>query len=368
MIRLLARPCTLALAMASLALGNFASAAQGKEPVATPASDLSAQPAKAKRIDAHAHLWFDDYLDLIEKYGNPEAVKTNRASGAGPSAEQLANRFAEMDKAGIDLQVLSVTPSAPHFANRERAIEAARLANDHYARLVAQYPERFRAFAAVPLPHVEDAIPETRRALDELGMVGVAITTSILGMGLDDAKLDPFYAELDRRGAVLYVHSAGSCADSRLIRDSHMAWSTGAPLEDTIAATQLILKGIPSRYPNIKIILPHLGGGLPMLLTRIDRLYRYESPNTPELPSSAARRMWYDTVAHNSSIALKAAADAYGTGRLILGTDYPYQKGEPFQQAVTFISDTLPEADARAILDTNAHQLFDLSKPVPAAK
>lgn len=319
----------------------------------------SLQGDKARpRIDVHAHLWYDDYLDLVEQYGNVAAVKTNRAAGAGPAPEQLARRFAQMDEAGIDLQVLSVTPSAPHFAHREKAIEAARLANDHYARLVAEYPQRFLAFAAVPLPHIQDAIAETARALDELGLCGVAITTSILGMGLDDPRLEPFYVELDRRGTVLYVHSAGVCCGSALISGSRMAWSIGAPIEDTVALVQLILKGIPSRYPNIRIIASHLGGALPMFLPRLDHKYQVESPDTPELPSKAARRLWYDTVSHDSPTALRAAAEALGADRLLLGSDYPYQNGDYLNRAVAYIPETLPAAQAEAVLHDNAARLL----------
>jgi len=85
---------------------------------------------------------------------------------------------------------------------------------------------------------------------------------------------------------------------SPLIANYGLTWPIGAPIEDTISATQLIFKSIPVRYPRIKIINSHLGGALPMLLQRLDNQYRWAAPQMTEPPSTQARRMWYDTVGH----------------------------------------------------------------------
>jgi 6-methylsalicylate decarboxylase len=101
----------------------------------------------------------------------------------------------------------------------------------------------------------------------------------------------------------------------------------GAPIEDTISIMHLIMHGIPG--PNIKIINSHLGGAMPMLLQRADDQYRWEAPDTPQPPSMAARRMWYDTVGHGHLPALRCAIDSFGADRLLLGTDFPYETGTP---------------------------------------
>lgn len=82
--------------------------------------------------------------------------------------------------------MLSVTPQSPHFDNPEHAVSAARAANDLYADIVARHPDRFSAFAALPLPHLDAALTEMSRGLDDLGMAGVAVTTDILGRSLAD--------------------------------------------------------------------------------------------------------------------------------------------------------------------------------------
>lgn len=306
------------------------------------------------RIDVHAHLWTDEYLDLVESYGNTVVSASHRGQGAGASDAELEARFALMDATGIDRQVLSVTPSAPHFADRNHAVDAARHANDSYAEMIERHPRRFAAFAAVPLPHIDAALAEVARGLDELAMAGAAITTDVLGTSLADPSLDPFYAELDRRGTALYIHPSGCAARTPLIAEHGMRWMVGAPVEDTLAAAHLILAGIPSRYPNIKIIISHLGGALPMLLQRMDNQYGWESPGAPEKPSVAARRLYYDTVGHGHVPAIRAAAESLGADRLVLGTDFPYQSGDLFHRAVTYIEEGLPAAAATAVLDHNA--------------
>lgn len=311
------------------------------------------------RIDVHAHLWSEEYLQLLEGLGSTEAP-FHHGLGAGVTSEELDQRFALMEKAGIDLQVLSTPPASPHFEHAADAVRAARWVNDEYAELVRQHPDRFRAFATLPLPHTDSSLNELSRALDELGMLGAAITTDVLGKSLDDPAFLPLYEELDRRGSVLYVHPAGTGAQSTLI-GSTMTWSIGAPIEDTVALTHLILAGIPSRYPNLKILGSHLGGALPMVLERMDRQQVWESPDTPEKPSLAAGRMWFDTVAHDHVPALRAAVDTLGADHLVLGTDFPYQAGDAFQQAVTYVERAaLPAAQTTAILDTNAVALLGL--------
>ncbi|AYF79218.1 amidohydrolase [Nocardia yunnanensis] len=309
------------------------------------------------RIDIHAHLWNEDYLDVLDSYGRTDTA-TQRGLGAGGADAELHARFALNDSAGIAHQVLSITPQSPHFARREHAVHAARLANDQYAELVGRHPDRFSAFAALPLPHLDAALTEMARALDELGMAGVAVTTDILGHSLADDRFTPLWQELDRRASVLYIHPSGHDAHTPLIGEHRMRWMVGAPMEDTIAAMHLILAGIPLRYPRVRIVLSHLGGALPMLLQRADNQYAWESPDTPEKPSLAARRLWFDTVAHGHIPALRAAAASFGADRLVLGTDFPYQSGDLLRRAITAIQDALPEPDATRVLDHNAALLL----------
>jgi 6-methylsalicylate decarboxylase len=311
------------------------------------------------RIDVHAHYWTEDYLDLLADLGKAD-TGVARGRGAGGGAE-LEARLRLMDRAGVQLQVLSACPQVPSGEDGEKAGEAAQFVNDQYAGLVERYPDRFAAFAALPMPHVEESIGEMGRALDELGMAGIGMNTSAAGRALVEPDFEPVFAELNSRSAVLYLHPAGNSACSPLISDYHLTWMVGAPMEDTISIMQLITRGVPTRYPNIKIINSHLGGALPMLLQRADDQYQGEAPETPELPSVAARRMWYDSVGHGHVPALRCAIDSFGADRLLLGTDFPYEDGDIFIRAVDYINDPQIDASAaRAILDRNASALLGL--------
>jgi 6-methylsalicylate decarboxylase len=315
------------------------------------------------RIDVHAHYWTDDYLDLLTDLGKADADAA-RGIGAGGGAE-LEARLRVMERAGVEIQVLSACPQVLYGEDGKKAVRAARFVNDQYAELVERRPDRFRAFAALPMPHVEESAGEMGRALDELGMAGIAMNTTVLGRALVEPDFEPVFAELNSRGAVLYLHPAGNSACSPLIGNYHLTWMVGAPVEDTISVMQLITHGFPARYPDVKIINSHLGGALPMLLQRADDQYRWEAPDTPEPPSVAARRMWYDTVGHGHVPALRCAIDSLGADRLLLGTDFPYENGDTFVRAVDYIND--PQADptaARAILDQNASSLLRI-EPEP---
>ena len=314
------------------------------------------------RIDVHAHYWTEEYLDLLIDLGKADAGAA-RGIGAGGGAE-LDARLRLMDRAGVEMQVLSACPQSPYGEDADRATKAARFVNEEYAGLVERHRDRFRAFAALPMPHIDESLGEMSRALDELGMTGVALNTSVLGHALVEPGYEPVFAELNRRSAVLYLHPAGNGACSPLISDYHLTWMVGAPVEDTISIMQLITAGIPARYPDIKIINSHLGGALPMLLQRADDQYRWEAPGTPEQPSVAARRMWYDTVGHGHVPALRCAIDSFGADRLVLGTDFPYETGKVFVRAVNYITDPrITDHEASAILEGNATALLGITTP-----
>jgi 6-methylsalicylate decarboxylase len=311
------------------------------------------------RIDVHAHYWTNDYLDLLIDLGKADAGAA-RGIGAGGGAE-LEARLRLMDRAGVEIQVLSACPQTPYGQDKQKAAKAARFVNDQYAELVQHHSDRFAAFAALPMPHLDEAVGEIGRALDELGMAGVAMNTTVLGRALVEPDYEPVFAELNRRSAVLYLHPAGNSACSPLIGNYQLTWMVGAPVEDTISIMQLITRGIPARYPDIKIINSHLGGALPMILQRADDQYRWQAPETPEPPSTAARRMWYDTVGHGHVPALKCAIDSFGADRLVLGTDFPYETGDIFVRAVDYINDPqIGTTAARAILDHNASALLGI--------
>jgi aminocarboxymuconate-semialdehyde decarboxylase len=272
----------------------------------------------------------------------------------------LEAHFRNMDVSKVDMQILSVSGQLPYFAKENDAVDAARLANDIYARVVREYPKRFAAFACTPLPHVQASIDETRRALDELGMVGVTAGTVVLGKSIADAAFDGFFAELNRRKAVLFIHPTGGSLGSQLIESSNLVWPVGAPLEDTVCLLQFMQAYFPSRFPDLKIILPHLGGFAPFLAARLDQLQDHFLPDSATEPSIQAKYFWYDTVNGNPA-ALRCAWETLGADHLLLGTDYPFWRDDAFKLCVDYVGEAgLPASNVERILGGNGQRLLGL--------
>jgi predicted TIM-barrel fold metal-dependent hydrolase len=313
------------------------------------------------RIDVHAHYFPVEYLDRLDQFGgNQQTFFIRKAKMASADFRDLEPNFRNMDLAGVDMQVLSVSSQLPYFANENQAVEVARLGNDLYARVVREYPKRFAAFACTPLPHVRASIVEVCRALDDLGMVGVTAGTTVLGKSIADPAFDEFFAELNRRKAVLFIHPMGGAVGSQLIESTNLTWPVGAPLEDTICLLQFMQANFPSRFPDIRIIIPHLGGFAPFLTARLDQLKARFLPDSAMLPSVQAKYFWYDTVNANPW-ALRCTQEAVGTDRLLLGTDFPFWRDDAFKLCVDYVAEAgLPAGDVDRILGGNAERLLGL--------
>jgi aminocarboxymuconate-semialdehyde decarboxylase len=190
-------------------------------------------------------------------------------------------------------------------------------------------------------------------------VAGIGIGTSVLGGTIADDRFAALYAELDRRHAVLYVHPSGVGSGSPLISPHNLTWVVGAPIEDTVAAVHLIFSGVLQRYPNIRVLVSHLGGALPIMLGRLDFLYTDELPRMDVAPSELARRMWYDSVAHGDTLAVEATVRAYGDDKVVLGSDFPYQLDDDYTDSVGFLtrSDISP-GQASGITAVNAQGLL----------
>lgn len=311
-------------------------------------------------IDVHGHLFPADYVDRLVALGHTTADGVRRI-GAGDTAEELSLRFELMDRVGINLQVVSPSSLVPWVGGPAEAADVARSGNDRFADLVSRHPARLAAFAVLPLPHVDASLEEVERALALPGIVGFAVTTSVAGRSIADATFEPLFEQLNRRGAVLFVHPAGVDAESALIREAGLSWLIGAPIEDTVAAVHLIARGIPARFPAMRIVIPHLGGALPMLLGRLDAQFPRLVPDAPELPSAAVRRLWFDTVRHGLDTALAAAVASFGADRLVLGTDYPYLRGEQVEVEVSSVRKAALDAPAiEGILGRTASDLLGI--------
>jgi predicted TIM-barrel fold metal-dependent hydrolase len=240
----------------------------------------------------------------------------------------------------------------------QQATHAARLGNELYSQYCKAHPKRFSFWASLPLPHVLAAIEEARYALEELGAVGVTIQCFCLNETIARPEFEPLYAELDRRSAVVFLHPCQNALCSSLLDDFGLTVCAGASMEDAVVAMHLIVKEIPKRYPNIRFIVPHFGGILPMLLERLDGQLPHK--HLSEKPSATARRFFYDTVGWGSRAAMLAAATAFGASQLLPGSDWPVLLSwESYKRTFDHIRESgLSDSDINAILNVNAQQLL----------
>lgn len=299
-------------------------------------------------------------MDRFTRLGGDTSYISPAIQGGGEDRE-IETRLTTMDAAGVAIQVLSVSSMFPYFDRERDAVDSARQANDLYAEVVARHPQRLQAFASTPLPHVDAALAELERAMDRLGMIGVTVGTSVMNRSTLDEAFEPFYAELNRRRATIFVHPVGLGVCSPLIHDFNLSWTIGAPFEDTTFVAHVIKRRILERYPHLKIIVPHFGGALPLVLDRIDRTMRFFAPDNTEPASVTVKRMWFDTQVGARPEILRYAHAVLGADRLVYGSDYPLNYGDAYLRSVNYIREAgLPAGDAEKILDHNAARLLGL--------
>jgi predicted TIM-barrel fold metal-dependent hydrolase len=317
-------------------------------------------------VDIHAHYFPQAYTDLLLRIGGRSLPEAARPLTARPRRQDdpsaLLTRLQQMDEAEVHMQVLSPAASPPYADTEADAVGAAQLINDSYAALAQQHPGRFAAFVSLPLPHIDASLREMERGLDQLGMLGVAMTCSCFDRSTAEAEFEPLYEEMNRRGTVLNYHPIQNGLCSPLINDYRFTVSVGASLEDSAIVLHLIARHVPTRYPHIRYVVPHLGGIIPMLLQRLDNQAPSQHPSLPERPSVTARRFFYDTVGHGSQAALLCAWQAFGADHLVAGSDYPVLLAfETYRQTFHYIRESsLPVVDVDQILHHNAQRLLGL--------
>jgi 6-methylsalicylate decarboxylase len=305
-------------------------------------------------IDVHAHQFPERYTELMARHG-----RQLMAALTGGSIEQ---RIEQMDAAQVNIQILSPSNLMPYFEGEIDADKAARLLNDGYAEITHRFPHRFKSYVSLPLPHIDASLREMERGLDELGMAGVTFGCSIMNRSVTDEQFAPLYQEMNRRGAVLFFHPMVNGICSPLITDFGLEGAAGTTIEDTIVVLHMVVRRLPHRYPNIRMIVPHLGGLIPMLLNRMDNQVAAMSRDLPEKPSVTARRFWYDTVSHGSLAALRCACEAFGPEHLVTGSDYPVLLAfENYTQTFSYVAAAgLGDMATEEILHRSARRLFGL--------
>lgn len=280
-------------------------------------------------IDVHAHVYPDgcftevlkgrtDFKLIDNPRGQSLLYRGSHVMSMPAGQDNLAARLASMDDAGIATAVLSVGALNIGWAGARDAA-AARVINDGLATVCRQHPASFRFVAVLPTTNHAEMVEELDRALG-LGAAGVGIATNIGDLQLHAPEVRDFWREMSRRKLMVLVHPTTPCDAPQ--NDPGTFLSVGYPGETAMAATKLALTGVLAECPDVKIVWSHLGGGLPMIMDRIDRGYQRYS-TCPQPPSFYLRRCYFDTACTHGP-ALECARATWGANRLVFGTDVPH--------------------------------------------
>lgn len=281
------------------------------------------------RVDVHAHCYPKPYMKEIEKIG------IGGEGGVGvkvPVWESAEERIDEMDRLGVDIQVLGLSAPNVYFPDEGLSRALAQMTNDFIAGVASRHPERFLSLASVPLGNLDHAMTELSRAIDELKMDGVVLGTNINQRPLSDDFFLPFFEELDRRKLPVVLHPIRSAIEDLMPKEDlglGIPTSVGFLFETTRTIAQMTFKGTFERLRNLIFVLPHSGGAIPFICPRWDIFYRsrpegHPLRKLPHPPTYYLKRHYYDTALAYSPSALRCTIDLAGVDHLLLGTDHPY--------------------------------------------
>ncbi len=206
----------------------------------------------------HAALSFGVDLPQLTKDTNAKLLEFIK-----PKMMSVDVRLADMDAMGVDIQAISVPPFQYYYwADPEVGRDAARDMNDEMAEVASQHPDRFVALATIPMQNTKMAVAEMVRAINDLGMRGIEISTNINGDELSDPRLAPVFAKAEELDIVVFIHPEGFTQPNRMTQH-YLINLVGHPLESTLAISALIFEGVLERHPGLKICVAHGGGFLP---------------------------------------------------------------------------------------------------------
>ncbi|MBI4636900.1 MAG: amidohydrolase [Candidatus Rokubacteria bacterium] len=298
------------------------------------------------RVDIHTHIVPERWEDWASRYGGgrwPRLVHHDACRATIMTGDQFfrditdqswdpRRRLEDMDRLGIDRQALSPPPVMFCYWAEPRAGQAwARMQNEHIASVVARDAARFAGMATVPLQHTGLAIEELRHARETLGLRAVEIGTSPGGRELDDPALFPFFEACRDLDVAVFVHPATPLVGQDRMAKYYFPLIVGNPLETALAISKLILGAVLERLPELRVCFAHGGGAFPFTLGRLNHGWSVRPEAQAAIakePREYARLLYFDSLTHGARN-LRFLVDEFGAGRVMMGSDYPFDMGSP---------------------------------------
>ncbi len=319
--------------------------------------------------DMHCHFIPEDYFGLVKSRPEFDVVEVGQTGDVIDVAVRgtrfalndtffdIARQVARLDRLGIDRTVISLaTPLINYFSEPSLAVEAARVCNDGFARLVKSQPERFAAWAFLPMQDPVAAAAELRRCVRDHGFVGGHIASNVRGAYLPDECFAPICEAALELDVPLFVHPADPAGKDRTA-EFELTVVAGYMFDSTINILRMICSGFLDRYPGLKLVCAHTGGYSLMLRGRM----QCEIDNNPVLSRKIHQpvgayldRLYYDTAGFEPGY-LNFAATIVPPERLLFGTDAPFLL--VLDDPIGFVRKSLPGPQAEAALGANFRQL-----------
>jgi aminocarboxymuconate-semialdehyde decarboxylase len=325
-------------------------------------------------IDVHTHMITLEWLDAMQKQSKGKyGVKKTKAGQDTvyqgetpfmtlfPEMWDYDKRIGDMDKAGVDIAIVSLTSPNVFWGTREASLAAAKQVNDSMAAQQRARPDRIRWFTSLPWQYPEDARAELERTV-KAGAVGVMVLANIDGKDLTDPLFAPTWAEIDKLGLPVLVHPTNpQGADALHMNELGLVPPIGFMVDTTVAISRMILAGFIDRHPNLKLIVAHGGAALPYLAGRLDRCHEM-IPACAEFikdkPSTYLQRVWYDSVVYDQRALELCISVAGSPDRVLYGSDYPHNIGD--MKGCLARVNALPGDQAKRVAGKAAEKIFRL--------
>ncbi|MSQ52136.1 MAG: amidohydrolase [Betaproteobacteria bacterium] len=311
----------------------------------------------ALRIDTHQHHIPEFYKKALERVGV-------HGSGENPWAKWSVEQALDvLDRRGIAATVSSISSPGIYFGDVKFATRLARDCNEFAAKMVADHGSRFAMLGVVPLPDTAAACREVEHALDTLKLDGISLLTHVGKSYLGQPEYDELFAELNRRKAVVFLHPVRPNLDG--LADYDFPTGTVELTTDTTrAVVNMFYHGYPERYPDIRWILSHAGGMLPMVIYRLRNMSKRPevASRLPKGVDYYLRQMYFDLAQASVPLIQRALEEIADPAKILFGSDFPFsQVGEKVVDDVLAGIESFDGYDAgrrSMILGANALALF----------
>ena len=309
-------------------------------------------------IDVYTHFIPSTYLKALEKIG-----VTSGDIGFPMEPWDVNKRLELMEANDIRTEMLSLSSPGVRYWHGQEAADLSRRLNEELAEIVRSRPARFGALATLPLPHVDAALAEIAHVFDVLGADGVVAMTNYDGVYLGNPRFAPVLDELNRRGAVLFVHPTEAPAND-VVTQGYPALAFEYPADTTRMIVSLIDSDTVTRCPDLKIVVSHGGGTVPFLQPRLAALLpwkRHENPAEGAARVNAAiESLYYDTAIVSYPASLAAISLTHHVSRVVTGFDLPFFPPAEVPASIQTLAafDGYSDAEREMVRSGNALRLF----------